>query len=117
MTVSYPLLLAGRIGLVTGCVVHRGERTDVNQGIEEVLEILPGHGDRIRSLVQDDELFRELCADYAECAAALRRFRAFGADAAAQVAQYSELRADLEKELVAAVTRGHLRKANHEKAP
>ena len=68
--------------------------------LRDVLARFPESGNRIRELFQADEQFRELCTDYGECIAALRRFRKQDAGRVDRVQQYTELQVSLERELV-----------------
>ena len=79
------------------------EHVDPDQ-LCDVLARFPGSGDQIRKLFQEDEPFRELCADYGECLAALRRFRKEGAVRDDQIEQYTELLVNLEQELLVRVS-------------
>jgi hypothetical protein len=67
--------------------------------LRDVLARFPDSEGRIRELFQEDEQFRELCADYGECMAALRRLRKQGAARDDRIEQYAEMRACLEQEL------------------
>ena len=53
----------------------------------------------IRKLFHEDEAFRELCGDYAECMDVLDRLRRGPGSANARIEQYCELRVNLEQEL------------------
>jgi len=67
--------------------------------LREVLARFPESRDRICELLQADRQFRELCADYGECIAALRRFWKQDAGRGGRIEQYTELRVSLEQEL------------------
>ena len=75
----------------------------MDRGLNEALARFPEYEHGIHELAQRDEQFRELCADYGECLAALRRFQDQGPSK--QVEQYAEMRAALEQELLAGIRR------------
>lgn len=74
-----------------------GSRLDLTQ----VLELFPDHAARIRRLAVVDETFSSICEDYALAKATLAHLEAFEAtdQRAAEIADYRDLVADLEREI------------------
>jgi len=72
--------------------------------LHDVLIRFPESGDRIRALFDEDEEFRELCEDYAECAAVLERLRRGQGVEAARIEEYCELRLNIEQEVLGRIS-------------
>jgi hypothetical protein len=68
--------------------------------VRDALARFPDSEGTIRELFEADWQFRELCIDYAECVATLRRLRRQAECRDDRIEQYSELRASLEQELL-----------------
>lgn len=77
----------------------------MHRNIGDVLVRFPQHSVRIREQAERDERFREVCADYVECMAALRRLRDEGTADVERICQYDELRMELEREMEAVLFR------------
>ena len=67
--------------------------------LHQVLARFPKSGAAIRKLFGEDDEFRELSGDYAECIAVLDRLRRGQGSADERIEQYCELRVNLEQEL------------------
>lgn len=65
----------------------------------EITALFPSEETAIRMLFNEDEAFRELCADYTDCVAALDRLQKDQAGVSARIDEYEELRVNLEKDL------------------
>ncbi|MCH7224822.1 hypothetical protein [Haloferula sp. A504] len=72
---------------------------------DPVLMLQPRSEAAIRQLFHEDEEFRELCNDYAECVAMLDQLRRGQGGADDRIEQYCELRVNLEHELVCRLPR------------
>jgi hypothetical protein len=68
--------------------------------LRDLLARFPDSEGRARKLIRQEELFRELCADYAECLEVLRRLRERGSGQDIRIEQYTELRVNLEQEML-----------------
>jgi len=75
-------------------------KRDGHEALHEVHALFPKSGAVIRRLFAEDETFRELCSDYAECAAVLDHLRRSEGDCLDRIEQYTELRVNLEQELL-----------------
>ena len=81
----------------------------------EVLSRFPRSRAAIQKLFAEDEEFRELCGDYADCLTILDQLRRQKEGAEERIKQYCELRVNLENELLslisspAGVSADHLR--------
>ncbi len=60
----------------------------------------PGHKAAAEKLIKKCEQFRELCEDYLECIKVLRRFEDLGDTTQQRIAEYEDLQADLEREML-----------------
>lgn len=83
----------------------------MNSDIGDVLARFPEQAVQIRERAEGDERFQEVCADYTECIAALRRLRVEGTADVERICQYDELRVELERELEAVLFRPHASEA------
>lgn len=61
--------------------------------------LLPDEADSVEKLTLECVRFREVCKDYLVCGEAIGRFEGAGEGARDRVREYSELKAELEKEL------------------
>ena len=80
-------------------MIRSMKKNVVSDPLRDVVARLPESEDRIRELFQDDEHFRELCADYVECMKALQQFQKMGTGPDERIEQYTELFVSLEEEL------------------
>ena len=69
----------------------------------KVVQRLPKREAAIRRLFAENENFRELCSDYAECLAVIERLGGDGKGSDSRIEQYFELRVNLEQELLDAL--------------
>ena len=74
------------------------ERKD-HEPLHQVSARFPKSKTTIRKLFHEDEQFRELCGDYAECMDVLDRLHRGQGAADERLEQYCELRVNLEQEL------------------
>ncbi len=72
---------------------------------DQVIALDPRAATAIRKLFGEDEAFRELCGDYADCAAMIEQMRRGQGKVDERVGQYCELRVNLENELLAWISR------------
>ncbi len=63
----------------------------------------PDRADVVEQLIRECARFREVCKDYLTCGEAIRRFEGTGGAAQVRVRDYSELKAELEQELLAMI--------------
>ena len=67
----------------------------------EVLKRFPAFEANIRKLYREDDTFRTICEDYAECSDALQRWsRLQSGEAAVRKREYADLLQDLEAEIL-----------------
>jgi hypothetical protein len=69
-------------------------------GLSEVTRRFPQSESRIQYLFDNDEDFRELCSDYAECLIVLERLRQQKTGPDPRLEDYCEARVTLEQELL-----------------
>jgi|GEM_PF-4819367 len=72
---------------------------------DQVISLRPSAAVTIRKLFGEDEAFRELCGDFADCVAMLERMQRGNGEVDERVEQYCELRVNLENELLAWISR------------
>ena len=60
----------------------------------------PSHVAVVEKLIEECEQFRELCEDYLECSKVLRRFEDLGDTIQQRIAEYEDLQAVLEQEML-----------------
>ena len=70
------------------------------QGLHEVANRFPKWEARIRALFDEDEDFREICSDYAECLIVIDRLRQQKTGPDPRLEDYCEARVNLEQELL-----------------
>ena len=70
------------------------------QGLHEVANRFPKWEARIRALFDEDEDFREICSDYAECLIVINRLRQQKTRPDTRLEDYCEARVNLEQELL-----------------
>jgi len=69
-------------------------------GLNEVTRRFPQSASRIQYLFDEDEDFRELCSDYAECLIVIERLRQQKTGPDPRLEDYCEARVNLEQELL-----------------
>ena len=73
-------------------------------GLQRVIDRFPELAAAIRDCFDDDQMFREMCGDYAETLAALQRWQASDSpQRVARIEEYRELAGALEVEILAAL--------------
>jgi hypothetical protein len=79
------------------------ERKD-HELLHQVLARFPKSRGTVRKLFNEDEQFRELCGDYADCMTVLDGLRQGRGTENERFEQYCELRVNIERELVSRVS-------------
>jgi len=78
-----------------------------------VLKDFPTHSKLIQQLFQNSEVFRETCLDYHQCSKALNYWSTLASpEALTRQEEYSNLLAELEQEIIQAVSPQYAKKIN-----